>query len=181
MAELYVNAGSGVPVVHWGAGMMKKLPLLLALLLPCSAAAADDHLQDALKKEYQKHALALRSAFQEGDQEFDANGRPLKSATQKVWTIRGPILIQKVSLSKDKLRLEGPRIAFGFTQDKKPKQVAVALSKSIRVEIHLDQHPASVDEVKAIINRVFFPDSEHLVPEYERAGASDTDKDIYHV
>lgn len=55
---------------------------------------------------------------------------------------------------------------------------------TIKVKIHLDKPLDSAGEVRAILNRVFFPDvknSEHPLPEYCRADANVTKDNVFRV
>jgi TonB family protein len=167
---------------------MNKRILIVLLALGAPIAPADDgSVKNALKKQYEKHLVVLRSAFQKGDQEFDANGKPLKDPQAGDFLVYGPILVQKLSVDSNSLRLEGPRVAFGYDKDKKDnnKKMVIALGKSIHVKIRLDHPLNSASEAQEMLDRIFFPDQEssgHPRPEYRRPGATIAPNEtIYHV
>jgi len=153
---------------------MKKIAMLAFLaLIVCvhiiPAFASD--LENALKQQYEKQVLGLRSPLQGTHLEFDSSGTPLGQSPQGRWIAYGGIYVQKISLAADKLRLEGPLAGFGV-DSKQGKPEIVPLGKAIKVEIQLD-HPAnSADDVLAILARVFFlgdKDHQHDIPEFRRA------------
>lgn len=209
MAVQYVNAGRVHRVVHYGAAM--KLRLATFVLACCAllasingasglkitqqvrsssfkssaiAAMADNSGKDALKKEFEKHVLVPRSAFQEGDQEFDSTGKPLKTPAKNRWLAYGPILITKVNPHSHSLLLEGVRVD-SPSLVKPDKKHLLGSGHTIKVEIHLDHPVSSSDEVRDILNRVFFLDvkaSPFSLPEYRRPEEKiGTNETIYHV
>ena len=140
--------------------MERKVLLSLLLRVSLTSATLAESVKDRLEQQYKKHVLALRSPLASGtDQEFDSNGQPL-SLPQGKWLLYGGIFVEKISLSPKNLRFEGRRIAFG--QDKNNHPVGFTLGKSVRVEIQLDQPLTSFDQAHALIERVFFPQSESM-------------------
>src|SRR5262245_34389043 len=114
-----VNAEELTSVVHYDA-VMKMLLAVLLLTSGVPVALADNaSLKDELKKQYEKRVLVPRSALQEHEQEFDSAGQPLKSPPPKKWLVYGPVLIRKINVDRDKLRLEGPRLAVVFDTNHK--------------------------------------------------------------
>jgi TonB family protein len=157
--------------------------LLLALSLVPAAAAHADSLKDALSHKYKKQVLALRTPFTHGDQKFDSSGQPLNARPSDPWLLNGAIHVEKLNLSKDTLRLEGPRVAVS-NQKKKGKPVLIPFSKSVRVDIHLDQPLNSLDDAQAVLDRVFFLEGDavqHAAPEFRRSDDNTPDDEIYHV
>lgn len=157
----------------------KTFICLLSFFLAPPAHA--DSLKDALNQKYQNQILALRSPFTARDQKFDSAGHPLNGASNSGWLLYGGIYIEKLSLSPDTLRLEGPRAA---ATNKNGQPMLVRFSKSQRIEIHLDQPLKSVDDADAVIDRVFFPAAAAAVrawPEWRRADANTPDDEIYRV
>jgi TonB family protein len=157
--------------------------LLLALFFSQIVPAHADSVKDALNHKFKKQVLALRSPWTHGDQKFDSAGQPLNARPEGPWLVYGGILVQKLNLSSDTLRLEGPRV--GFSADKKKgKPVPIALGKTVRVEIHLDQPLKSLDEAQVVLDRVFFSEGdtlEHARPEFRRSDGSTSDEQIYRV
>lgn len=145
------------------------LIVLLALISPL-ASAADEALKDALRKQYQGRVLFLRSAFQEGDQEFDSTGKALKNLAPNKWEIYGPIWVNKLEVEKDKLLFRGPRVAFG-NSERLHSRMSIPIGKEIKVVIHLDHPLNSVDEARPLLEQVFSTDEKTAadpLPEYRR-------------
>jgi len=151
----------------------------LALFLVQTARA--DNVKDALKHKYKNHILALRSPFTASDQKFDSAGHPLNAAASSSWLLYGGIYVEKLNLSRDTLRLQGPLAAFA-DEKKDGKPVLVRFSKSQRIEIHLNQPLKSLDDAEAVMGRVFFlgaDAAEHVQPELRRADDTIPDDQIY--
>ena len=158
-----------------------SLVCLFALFLGYPLHA--ENLKDALSQKYKNQILALRSPFTARDQKFDSAGQPLNARPTGPWLTYGGIYVEKINLSSDILRLEGPRAAF-TGEKKKGKPVLVRFSKSVRVEIHLDRSLKSLDDAEALMGRVFFLGSdaaEHSRPEFRRADDNTPTTEIYHV
>jgi TonB family protein len=157
----------------------KSLICLLALFFVQNAHA--DSVKDALSHKYKSQILALRSPFTSGDQKFDSAGHSLNALPGSGWLICGGIYVEKLNLSSDTLRLDGPRV--GVTNDKKKdKPVLVRFSKSVRIEIHLDHPLKSIDDAETVMGRVFFlgaDAAEHARPEFRRADDTTADDEIY--
>jgi TonB family protein len=160
----------------------KTSALFLAVLLCQSATAHCESVKDALNHKYKKQVLALRSPFTSGDQKFDSAGHSLNPPPGGPWLVYGGIYVEKLNLSSDTLRLEGPRAA--LDNGKKGKTVVIRLSKSVRIDIHLDRPVNSADDAQAVLNRVFFLEgdaSKHATPEFRRAEYGIPDTEIYDV
>ena len=159
------------------------LILAVFLLLLRVQAARADSLKDALNNKYKKQVLSLRAPLATGNQKFDSAGHSLNGPPNSGWLIYGGIYVEKLNLSPDTLRLEGPRAA--TTTDKRNgKPMLVRFSKSQRIEIHLDQPLKSLDEAEAVMGRVFFFSAdahERAWPEFRRADDKTPDDEIYHV
>ena len=156
---------------------------LICLLALCLVQAAHaDSLKDVLSHKYKHQILALRSPFTAGqDQKFDSAGQSLTAATNSGWLLYGGIYVEKLSLSSDTLRLEGPRAA---STDQNGQRTLVRFGKSQQIEIHLDQPLKSLDDVDAVMARVFFPGADAAVrawPEFRRSDDNTSDDQIYHV
>jgi hypothetical protein len=153
------------------------LPIAL-FLIPATHA---ENVKDSLNHQYKSQILALRSPFTAGDQKFDCAGHSLTAAPNSGWLIYGGIYVERLNLSSDTLRLEGPRAAF-TGEKKKGKPVLVRFSKSVRVEIHLNHSLKSLDDAEAVLGRVFFlgaDTAEHSRPEFRRADDTTSDDQIY--
>jgi TonB family protein len=162
--------------------MPRKSCLLVVCLFLAQLSAHADNIKDALNHKYKKQVLALRSPFTKGVQKFDSQGQPTADRPKGPWLLYGGIHIEKLNLSPDTLSLEGPRI--GFSGEKNGKPVAISLSKTVHVEIHLDQPIKSSEEAEIILNRIFFLEGdskEHAKPEFRRADDIPSTEPIYHV
>jgi TonB family protein len=162
--------------------MPGKFCFLLICFFFVHLAARAESIKDALNHKYKKQVLALRSPFTQGTQKFDSQGQPMEAPPKGPWLLYGGIHIDKLNLSADTLSLEGPRI--GFSGEKNGKPSAISLSKTVHIEIHLDQPLKSADEGEAILNRVFFLDGdskEHANPEFRRADAIASTEPIYKI
>jgi hypothetical protein len=143
--------------------------ILLSALFLVQAAHADA-IKDALNHKYKKHILALRSSFTAGDQKFDSAGNPVNAAPSSSWLLYGGIYVEKLNLSSDTVRVQGPLAAYA-DQKKDGQRVLVRFSKSRSIEIHLDQPLKSVDDAEAVMGRIFFlgaDAAEHAKPELRR-------------
>lgn len=162
--------------------MPPKSCLLVVCLFFIQLAAHADNIKDALSHKYKKQVLALRSPFTHGIQKFNSQGQPMESPPKGPWLLYGGIHIDKVNLSADTLSLQGPRV--GFSGEKNGKPAAISLSKTVHVEIHLDQPLKSADEAEAILNRVFFlggDSKDHSKPEFRRIDDTTSVEPIYKV
>jgi hypothetical protein len=112
----------------------KSAFLFLAVLLFQAAAAHADSLKDALSHKYKNQILALRSPFTARDQKFDSAGQPLNARPTGYWLLYGGILVEKLNLSADTLRLEGYRAA-SYDDKKNGKLMLVRYGKARRIEI----------------------------------------------
>jgi TonB family protein len=159
----------------------KTSVLILAVLFLRVPAVYADSLKDALNHKYKSHILALRSPFTGADQKFDSAGHPLNAAPSSSWLLYGGIYVEKLNLSRDTLRMQGPLAAFA-DEEKDGKPVLVRFSKSQRIEIHLSQPLKSLDDAEAVMGRVLFlgaDAAEHVQPELRRADDTIPDDQIY--
>ena len=163
--------------------IMKRLYTLALLAffvgVQIKTAFASD-VEKELKRQYEKQVLALRSPVRGTHLEFDSSGKPLDSS-QDSWTVHGAIYIERISIGPDRLHMEGPIVALG-NENKKGKPEIIPLGKPIRVEIHLDHPATSADDLRALLDSVFFldeKDREHAVPDFRRADFVDTSEPAY--
>jgi len=150
---------------------LKTVILLLGVFLAQVSCARADGVKDALKQKYKNQLLALRSPLTGRTQKFDSSGQPVNPPSPGQWLFYGGIYVEKLDVSSDTLRLEGPQVA-PTGEKKKGKPVFVPIGKPITVEIHLDQPLASADQAQAVMDRVFFLGAEalqHTKPEYRRS------------
>ncbi|HZI56704.1 MAG TPA: energy transducer TonB [Verrucomicrobiae bacterium] len=151
--------------------LRKALFLFPALFFFNLFIAHADAVKDALDQKYKKHVLAVRIPFTGGTEKFDSSGQPLKVPNKGQWVTYGGIYIEKINISKDTLRLEGPRVA-DSGQKKDGKPVFIKLEKSLKFELHLDQPLQSMDDAQAMLGHIFYLDpaeaEKHIKPEIRR-------------
>jgi len=140
-------------------------------------------LKDALDQKYKNKLLALRTPFSSGDQKFDSDGHLLSDPAHGAWLVYGGIYVEKLDLSADTLRLEGPRGNLSdIKRDGKP--ILITFGKPVQIEIHLLQPINSLDDAETVLGRVFFlgnDAAEHAKPEFRRAKSSTSADTIYHI
>jgi TonB family protein len=156
-----------------------SLVCLLALFLGYPVHA--ENIKDALNHKYKNQILALRSPFIGADQKFDSAGHSLNAAPNSSWLLYGGIYVEKLNLSSDIVRVQGPLAAFA-DEKKDGQQVLVRFSKSQKIEIHLDQPLKSLEDAQTVLGRVFFlgtDAAEHAKPELRRADDTTPDDQIY--
>jgi TonB family protein len=161
----------------------KAVSLFLALFLSHVAIAHADGVKDALKQKYKNQLLALRSPLTARIQKFDSSGQPVNPPAPGQWLFFGGIYVEKLDLSNDTLRLEGPQVA-PTGQKKKGKPVFVPIGKPVTVEVHLDQPLVSADQAQLVMDRVFFQGAEaleHTKPEYRRSDSTGSAGPVYFI
>lgn len=162
--------------------MTRKTIFCLLVLFLIQAAHADT-LRDELNHHYKNHILALRSPFTARDQKFDSAGQPLNARPNGSWLLYGGILVEKLNLSPDSLRLEGHRAAY-YIDKKNGMPSHVIYDKGQRIEVHLDRPLNSLADAQTILNRVFYFEgdaAEHTKPEFRRADDNTPEDQIFHV
>jgi len=160
--------------------MRVKLTILLLSIIAGSAASmAQD--AEATLKQFEGKTLILRHPLQADSQRYDAEGKVLKGGSKEgSWAVFSGVLVESVTLTPDKLRLEGSRIFFLFPKQKlvlfefKRRKAAKGppFSPFINVEIALDKPIDSAEQALTILNRVFALKTEDFlgsVPDFWRA------------
>jgi TonB family protein len=161
----------------------KAVFLFLALFLSRVAIARADSVKDALNHKYKNQLLALRSPLTGRNPKFDSSGQPANAPSKGQWVTYGGIYIEKLDVSNDSLKLEGPLVS-PTDQKKKGKPVFVLLGKPFKIEIHLDQPLASADEAQTVMDRIFFLGAEaleHAKPELRLFEDSSPAEPVFHV
>jgi len=156
--------------------------LALAIRVQTTPAFASE-LENTLKSQYEKHVLGLRFPLQGTHLKFDSTGKPLEQNPQGRWIVYGGIYVKKISLRPDKLHLEGAWIGFGANNEQ-GKPTVIPLGKPIKIEIQLDSPAKSADDVRALLDRVFFQDDkghQHTLPEFRRDDFISTGESIYKI
>lgn len=108
--------------------------------------------------------MILRHPQQADSQRYDSEGKVLKGGGHEgSWVIFGGVLINHVTLTPDKLRLEGQRIFFLFPKQKltlfeftrRKAFKGPPFSPSLNVEIILDKPVDSAEQALTVLGRVF--------------------------
>jgi TonB family protein len=157
--------------------------LLTAGCLSACSLAHGESLKDTLSQNYKKHVLVLRTPFTQNELKFDSAGRQLNPSPGGKWLTYGGIHVEKLALSKDRLRLEGHRVGFSAEQ-KNGQPVLITLGKGVGIEIQLTEPLQSADEARAVLDRVFYLDvngTERARPELRRADDLTSGESIYRV
>ena len=155
-----------------------RLPLkVLLLCIVTGAASASAQDTEAALNQFEGKTLILRHPLQGDSQRYDTEGRVLKGGNEGSWTVYGGIVVARVALTPDKLRIAGRRIFFLFPKQKLALfeftrlkgQKAPPFSPSLDVEISLDKPIDSAAQARAILKRVFAlntPDLLKSLPDY---------------
>ncbi|HWF06248.1 MAG TPA: energy transducer TonB [Candidatus Angelobacter sp.] len=160
---------------------------LLAILLLCMFAGVNFACaQDAEKalKEFEGKVLVLRHPLHGGSQRYDAEGKVLKGGNEEPWTSHGGVLIERILLTPDKLRVDGKRMMFAFSKKefllvelKKLKEHEdPPFSPDINIEIVLGHSIDSEEQARNTLNKVFALSTEDLlaaVPDFWRSCLTD--------
>ncbi|MBZ5492564.1 MAG: energy transducer TonB [Acidobacteriia bacterium] len=159
--------------------MRVKLTILLLSILAANATSwAQD--AEATLKQFEGKTLILRHALQSDSQQYDAAGKVLKGGKDGSWTVFGGIMIDRVTLTPDKLRLEGQRIFFLFPKQKltlfefKRRKAfkGPPFSPSVNVEVILDKPIDSAEQGLTVLGRIFALKTEDFLeslPDFWRA------------
>jgi TonB family protein len=144
--------------------LFKKTIAVLALICGffATAAAADKELEKLLTNRYRDRVFALRHPFQSNSQEYDAAGTPLKTSDEGAWTLYGRIVVKKVFIDADALRIEGNRVVFKF-DDREKRLMPFATLEHVKITIRLNGFLTSSDEADGVLNRVFAITDEDIV------------------
>jgi len=146
---------------------------LVVLLLAIVAATGSASEQDAANvlKQFEGKVLVLRHPLQDSFQQYDAAGKVLKGGNEGPWTVYGGLLIDKVDLSHDKLRLGGRRVLFLFLKGqftamdfkRLKRPVDPPFPPAVQLEVGLDRALDSAEEARAVLGRVFALDTKGLM------------------
>ena len=151
---------------------LKFTILLLSIIATSAISWAQD--AEASLKEFEGKTLILRHPLQSDSQRYDADGKVLKGGSKEgSWAVFSGVLIDHVTLTPEKLHIDGRRIFFLF-----PKQKLVLFeftrrkdfdfkgppfSPHINVEIILDKPVDSAEQAVATLGRVFALKTEDFI------------------
>ena len=151
--------------------MRVKLTILLLSIIATSATSWTQDAEDTLKQ-FEGKTMILLHPLLSGSQRYDAEGKVLKGGgNEGSWALYAGVLIDRVTLTSEKLRLEGRRIFFVF-----PKQKLTLLeftqhghhgsppfSPSLNVEVTLDKPLDSSEQALTALSRVFALKAENFL------------------
>jgi TonB family protein len=135
------------------------------------AAAADEQLEKSLNDQYRDKTLYLRHSYKSGSQEYDADGQPLKRGEEGTWTLYAGIVVRKIAIGSDTLRVEGNRVAYLIDKNTK-RMMPFAKHDSVKIKVRLRAPVTSVDQANSVLGRVFAVTQEDIVnsaPSYWQA------------
>jgi TonB family protein len=171
-----------------GGTILKTMRLTLTiLLLSIIAASTPSRAQDAEAslKQFEDKTLILRHPLQSDFQTYDGEGKVLKGGSNEgSWALFSGVLVNRVTLTPEKLRLEGRRVFFMFSKQKlvlfeftqRKGHGAPPFSPSLTVEISLDGHIDSAERARSILKGVFALSTSDVLktlPDYWRAYLAD--------
>jgi len=132
--------------------------LVLALFLSISAAA-DQSLEAALNNGYRDKILALRHPLEKDSQVYDADGKVLKGGQEGPWTLYGRILVHKIRVEKDSIRIEGQRLNYvQIGQDLAPTPAG-----KMKVQIKVARPITSGEEMNTLLSQIFALTDEEMI------------------
>lgn len=146
------------------------ITILLGTLLQ-AAGAADEKLDKALNDQYRDKTLYLRHSYKSGAQEYDADGQPLKGGEEGTWTLYGRIVVRKIAIGTDALRIEGNRVVYVFDKNAK-RMMPFEEHDSVKIKVRLKAPMTSANQANAVLGRVFAVTQEDVVnsaPSYWQA------------
>ena len=157
--------------------MLKRLALLLLFVAAGTLSAAAQEPENALKQ-YEGKILVLRHPLQSSSHHYDADGHVLNREAEGSWTVYGGILIDKIAVRPDQLRIQGRRILLYFANQQlnattmsKPRFKGPPFPPAVKLDIGLAHPLDSVEQVRTVIGRVFVLNASDLLdnlPEFWR-------------
>jgi TonB family protein len=146
------------------------LPLSLLLLLALAPVSAPDlSLENQLRQEYLGSQRLLHHFYAADTLKFNIAGEPLNQERTIPWTLAGAVVIEKVTLERQKLELQGHRRLVTF--DHQHKQLTFTkLNEKIWIEVATSNGPDQARQLRSALAKVFadVDDLPSLLPEYWR-------------
>jgi TonB family protein len=129
-----------------------------------TAAAADQDLEKTLASQYLGKVLYLRHSFKADSQEYDAQGQPVNPAGEGPWSLYGRMVVKKVAIDKDGLRVEGKRAVYRYDGHECGRGCMPYMDgMQVKVSIRLDGTLSSVSDADSALSRVFAVTPEDMV------------------
>jgi TonB family protein len=143
----------------------------LALLMGGTIPALGQDLHKSLNDLYRGKILILRSPTKSAHIDLDGTADPKPHKSTEPWTMYGRMLVEDVKLGKNKLEVDGARLAYQ-SDDARKQLVPHKSSSRLVVRIKLQQPPGSMEEATAALARAFAltpDDVVNSVPEFWRS------------
>jgi len=86
---------------------MRIRVFLILVLSGLRTTAAAQNLEQTLNDQYHDKILALRHSFKSDSQEYATDGTPLRSAQEGPWTLYGSMVVKKITVQENWLKIEG--------------------------------------------------------------------------
>jgi TonB family protein len=141
--------------------------LLLLALAPVSSP--DSSLQNQLRQEYVGSQRMLRHFYAADTLKFNIAGEPLNQERTIPWTLAGAVVIEKLTLERQKLQLQGHRRLVTF--DHQHKQLTFTkLNEKVWIEVATTNGPDQDRQLHSAFAKVFadLDDLPSLLPDYWR-------------
>jgi len=136
---------------------MKYRPIAILMFLFVGAFAfgqAPGLDETKLKAEFEGKIISLHHFYEERFQRFDVDGAAKEDYPTCPWTMCGKLNIDKVSLSKNKLKVEGRRIWVLFKGE--PRQISYANSPElVEISIELGEGPDRDKRLSSAFSKIF--------------------------
>jgi TonB family protein len=143
---------------------MSPLLLVIAFALlatPQSPATTQLRTEKQLGAALLNKVMTLRNFSKSDHQQFDEGGQPRKQGETGSWTIYSQVLVQKVEVTKSRVRIEGVRVILHY--DKTQKRM-LASPSDMNVTIDLDAHEGETTaDASASLSQILVG-SDGLVP-----------------
>jgi TonB family protein len=140
--------------------MIANKTALVTFVMICgsflTAAAADQDLEKALASQYLDKVLNLRHSFRADSQEYDAQGQPVNPAGEGPWSLYGRMVVKKVAIDKDRLRVEGKRAVYRYDgHDCGQGCMPFMEGDQVKVTIRLNGPLSSASDADSVLSRAF--------------------------
>jgi TonB family protein len=129
-----------------------------------TAAAADQDLEKTLTSQYLDKVIYLRHSFRADSQEYDAQGQPVNPAGEGPWSLYGRMIVKKIAIDKDRLRIEGARAVYRYDgHDCGRGCMPFMDGEQVKVTIRLNGPLSSASDADSALRRVLAITPEDMV------------------
>lgn len=138
--------------------MRIRLFFILAMTCQLGTTAVAQNLEQTLNHQYHDKILTLRHSLKSGNQEYATDGNPVRSHEEGPWTLYGSMVVKKIKIEANELKVEGKRALYFFDATGNVKQFQDDRkhpAEDLRIVLRLQKALASTDEAVAVLGRVF--------------------------